>query len=251
MMTQLETDLRTALHDLAARVHPSPDLLAVNYHPRTRRLRPPVAIGGGLATAAGALVATLSLTGGASSAFAGWTPRPTAPTRSQLAATAAYCTQNQAFQGLPLKLIDARGPYTTAVYSDGTSDDFCSTGPSFTNSSGWSTSPPVTVPAGQLFLWSDDVTTTPDGQAYGHLIAQAADDVTGAKLTLDDGSQVTATVQNGWAVAWWPGAQHLASAQLTSPSGPQTQTFAPFPCDVHNCNGGAHGGGPDGGPGGG
>ena len=76
--------------------------------------------------------------------------------------------------------------------------------------------------------------------------------VTAATLTLDNGAEVTATVENGWAVAWWPGAHHLASAQLTTPSGPQTQTFLSYPCDVHNCNGGGpHGGAPGGGPSGG
>jgi hypothetical protein len=75
--------------------------------------------------------------------------------------------------------------------------------------------------------------------------------VSAATLALDDGSQVTATVENGWAVAWWPGAGHVAAAQLTTPSGTQTQTFD-YPCDVHRCNGaGPHGGKPDGGPGGG
>ena len=66
-----------------------------------------------------------------------------------------------------------------------------------------------------------------------------------------DPAHVAATVQNGWAVAWWPGAHHLASAQLTTPSGTRTQTFPLYPCDVHNCHGGPHGGAPSGGPGGG
>jgi hypothetical protein len=250
-MTQLETDLRAALHDAAARVHASPDLLAADYRPRTRRMRPPIAVGGGLAAAAGALAAVLSLAGGASTAFAGWTPKPTAPTRAQLAATDAWCANNAPFPGLPLKLTDTRGPFTIAVYSDGSSNDFCTTGPSFHNVSGWNTSPPVSVPAGQLFLW-DDHTATADGQPYGIMIARAADDVTAANITLEDGTEVTATVQNGWAVAWWPGASHVGSAQLTTPSGTETQTFPPYPCDVHNCHGGGQrGGAPGGGPGGG
>ena len=59
-------------------------------------------------------------------------------------------------------------------------------------------------------------------------------------------------VQNGWVAAWWPGNAHLASAQLTTPSGTQTQTFATYPCDVHSCAGsGSHGGSRGGGPGGG
>jgi hypothetical protein len=93
---------------------------------------------------------------------------------------------------------------------------------------------------------------TVDGQAYGTAIANVASDVTAADFTLDNGAVVTATVRNGWAVAWWPGAHHLGSAQLTTGSGTQTQTFAPYPCDVHNCDGGGpHGAAPDGGPGGG
>ncbi len=248
-MNQLETDLRAGLHARAARVHASTTVLATDYRPRVRRLRPPLAIGGGLVTAAGALTAVLSL-GTASNAFAGWTARPTAPTHTQLAATDAYCDNNVPDPGLPLKLIDARGPFTIEVYSDNSSNDFCTDGPSFQNASGWSTSPAVSVPAGRLYLW-DDHTDTADGQPYGVMIARAADDVTAANVTLGDGTEVAATVQNGWAVAWWPGTQHVSSAQLTTPTGTQTQTFSPYPCDVQNCNGGAHGGAADGGPGGG
>jgi hypothetical protein len=247
----IETDLRAAFHDRATRVHASPGLLAADYHPRTRRMWPPVAIGGGLATAAGAIATVLLLAGGASSAFAGWTPQPTAPTAAQLADAKAYCAQNVPFPGLPLKLTDTRGPFTILIYSNGDSNDFCTVGPSFRNGSGWNTSPPVTPPTGRLFLW-DDHTTTDDGRSYGSMIARAGDGVSAANLTLDDGSVVTATVENGWAVAWWPGTHHLAAAQVTTPSGTQTQTFPQYPCDVHDCNGGGpHGGTPDGGPRGG
>jgi hypothetical protein len=84
------------------------------------------------------------------------------------------------------------------------------------------------------------------------MIAQAANDVRAADISLDDGTVVTATVQNGWAIAWWPGAHHVASAQLTTPSGTRTQTFSKYPRDVHSCDGGGpHGGAPGGGPGGG
>ena len=251
MTTQLETDLRAALHDRAARIHASPDLLAADYRPRARRIRPRVAIGGGLATAAGTLAAVLSFAGGASSAFAGWTPKPTPPTAAQVAAAQAYCTQNEGFPGMPLKLIDARGPFTIAVYSDGSSNDFCTDGPSFQNVSSWSVSPPLKLAPGKLFMWIDHIADS-DGQPYGVMIAAAASDVSAANVTLDDGAQVTATVSNGFAVAWWPGAYHPASAQLTTPAGTVTQTFPRYPCDVHNCDGGgAHGGAPGGGPGGG
>jgi hypothetical protein len=127
-MTQLETELRAALHHRAARIHASRDLLAVDYHPRVRRMRPSVAIGAGLAAAAAALTAAFSLSGGAGSAFADWSPQPTAPAPGQLAAAEAYCATSVPDPGLPLKLVDTRGPFTFLVYSDGSSNDFCTLG---------------------------------------------------------------------------------------------------------------------------
>ena len=229
------------------------DRVALGPVPEKRTRRPLLVGVSGVAAAsvAGVLAAVLSLAGGASNAFAGWTPKPTTPTPAQLAAAEAYCAKNVPDPGLPLKLVDTRGPFTIVVYSNGGSNHFCTVGPSFRNASGWSTSPPVTVPAGRLFLWTDH-TATVDGQSYGIMIARAPDDVTAANITLDNGAEVTATVQNGWAVAWWPGADHLAAAQLTTPTGTQTQTFPKYPCDVDNCDGGGpHGGAPGGGPGGG
>jgi hypothetical protein len=219
-----------------------------------RKSRRPLLVGvSGVAVAsfAGVIAAVLSLVGQTSSAFAGWSPQPTTATPAQVAAAEAYCAKNEPDAGLPLQLTDTRGPFTILVYSDGGSNDFCTAGPSFRNVSAWSTSPPVRPPAGKLFLW-DDHTSIDGGQPYGLMIARAGDGVSGANLTLDDGSKVTATVENGWAVAWWPGEAHLAAAELTTPSGTKTQMFLKYPCDVYNCNGsGAHGGSPDGGPGGG
>lgn len=244
-----ETDLRAMLHERVAPITASPRLRAVEYHARTRRVRPLVALGGGIASGATGIAAVLLLAGGASSAFAGWTAAPTAPNAAQLTAADTYCAAHTAWPGLPLQLTDERGPFTVEVHADATTNDFCITGPSFTNTSGFSTSPPVDVPAGSLFLWSEQ-TATHDAQAYGYVIAQAAHDVSAATLTLDDGTEVTATVQNGWAVAWWPGSHQVASAQLTTPTGTQTQTFPQSTCGLHKCTGGPHGGGPHGGPGG-
>jgi hypothetical protein len=249
-MSHLETDLRAWMHERVARVYPSPELLGTDYRPRAHVAGPRVAIGGGVAAAAAALALVLSLGGGTSTAFAGWTPQPTTPTPAQLADATAYCATRIPDPGLPLTLAEARGPFTALIYSNGATDNFCTVGPSFRNASGWTSSPPVTPPAGKLFLWTDHTATGDDG-AYGWMIAQAGADVSAADLTLDDGSLVTATVQNGWAIAWWPGAHHLAAAQLTTPSGTQSQTFPKFPCDVDNCHGGPHGGAPGGGQGGG
>ncbi len=249
-MTQLESDLRMAFRERASRVHASPRVLAADYRPRTRNVRPRLALAVGLATAAGAAAAALTLTGGAGKAFAGWTPLPTTPNTEQLAAADAYCAANIPWPKLPLQLSEARGPFTFEVYSDGTSNDFCTTGPSFANASGWTTSTPMTAPAGQLFLWSEH-TTTDSGPAFTFIIARAGDGVSAAGLTLQDGSDVTATVENGWVVAWWPGTEQMTSAQLTTPSGVQTQAFRTGVCATHSCTGEPHGGAPDGDPDGG
>jgi hypothetical protein len=71
--------------------------------------------------------------------------------------------------------------------------------------------------------------------------------VSAATLTLEDGTEVTATVQNGWAVARWPSSHQLTHAQLTTPSGTQTQTFPLSPSGLHTCSGGPQGGAPRGG----
>jgi hypothetical protein len=221
-MSQLETELRAALHERAERVHASQSLLGVDYHPRTRRLQPRLALAGGAAVAAGASAAVLSFSGGTSNAFAGWTPKPTVASHAQLSGAEDWCATNVPTPGLPLKLTDTRGPFTFLVYSDVSSNGFCILGPSFRNASGFISSPPVTVPAGSLHVWAEH-TSADSGQAYTTFVAQAADDVSAAVLTLQDGTTVTATVQNGWAVAWWPGSDRAVSAELTTPSGTHTQ----------------------------
>jgi hypothetical protein len=254
-MTEIENDLRTWMQERAARVHASPKILGTDYRPRTHRAwRPRLAIGGGAAVLAGTATAILSLAGGASTAFAGWSAKPTPASPAQLQAATGYCAAN-----IPdptttqQQLVDSRGPYTMIVYT-GTAGatqtyNFCTVGPGLRNASGWTSHPPVTPGDGKLFLWSDH-TATDNGMDYGTMIAQAGPKVTRANLTLTDGTVITATVQNGWAVAWWPGSGHVVSAQLTTATGTQTQTFN-YPCDIHQCGGGPHGAAPGGGPGGG
>jgi hypothetical protein len=249
----MENDLRAWMQERAARVHASPEILETDYRPRTRSWRPRLAIGAGVAAVAGTVAAVLSLAGGASTAFAGWSTHPTTASPAQLQAANSYCSANIPNPNLPQQLVDNRGPYTIIVYAGaaGTTQtyNFCTVGPSFRNASGWTSYPPVTPHAGHLFLWTDH-TSSDNGQPYGTMIAQAGAGVAGANLLLTDGTAVTATVQNGWVVAWWPGTGHVASAQLATPSGTQTQTFD-YPCDVYKCGGGPHGGSPGGGPAGG
>ncbi len=85
-MTEIEHDVRTWMHERAARVHASPEILETDYRPRSRVRRPRLAIGGGVAALAGTVAAVLSLAGGAGTAFAGWTAQPTAASPAQLQA---------------------------------------------------------------------------------------------------------------------------------------------------------------------
>jgi hypothetical protein len=151
--------------------------------------------------------------------------------RNLRALAQAYCVKNEPTPGLPLKLklTDTRGPFTFEVYANDTSNDFCITGPSFSNASGFTTAAPMMVPAGKLYLWAAH-TTTHAGQSYGFVIARAGDDVSAATLILEDSIEITATVHNGWAVAWWPGTHQVTGAQLTTPTGTQTQTFPLSSC---------------------
>jgi hypothetical protein len=228
MTDQLETDLREALRARAAQV---PESAAVrltrqDYHPRTHRLRPPLAIGA-LATgaAAGTAAVVISLGAGASNAFAGWSPTPTPPAPGQLVGAQASCEQSQSpIAGLPLQLSDTRGPFTFSIYADSTSSATCIKGPSFTAVSGSMSSYPINVPAGHILLSSSHATERA-GQAYSLADGRTGSDVTGVTLTLDDGSTVRATVGNGWFVAWWPGSQVVKSAELATSAGTTTQSF--------------------------
>jgi len=226
MTDQLETEVRAALRERAAQV-PTASIARLahfDYHPRTRRLRPPLAIGA-LATAAGAgtVAVIVSLTAGASNAFAGWTPTPTTPSPGQLANAQASCEGGQSpIAGLPLKLADTRGPFTFSVYASDTSSATCISGPSFRSVSGSTASAPIDVAAGRILLSTHE--SSRGGSAYSFADGRTGDGVSAVTLVLDDGTKVQATVDNGWFVAWWPSAHAVTSAAITTPAGVTTQT---------------------------
>jgi hypothetical protein len=258
MTDRLESELRVALRDRAARVPAASAsrLTQIDYQPRTRSVRPRLAIGAlaGAAGTAGTVAAVVSLGAGASNAFAGWTPAPTPPSPQQIADATAACQAKQApgsaasarqspIAGLPLKLTDTRGPFTFSVYADADSSAICISGPSFTSISGSSASSPVTVPAGKVTLSTSHLTNR-DGQAYAFADGHSGDGVSAVTLILDDGTKVQASTANGWFVAWWPGAHEVKAADVTTPAGVATQTFDlshASPCHINLCTGGAIG----------
>lgn len=244
MNEQLESDLREALRARAGQVPAATAarLTRLDYRPRTRRVRPPVAIGAvaSVAAAAGALAVVISLGAGASNAFAGWSPQPTKPAPGQLKAAAAACQRSQSpVDGLPLALADTRGPFTFAVYANSRSTATCIQGPSFVSLSESQASSPVAVPDGRVLL-AGVHRSERDGKAFGFAFGRTGAGVSAVTLALADGTTVQATVANGWFVAWWPTAQQLKSAEMTTPAGTSTQTFdLPSGCNTNkDCPGG-------------
>ena len=246
MTEQLESELRAALRERADQVPAASTarLSHFDYHPRTRRLRPPVAIGA-LASAAGtagAVAIAISLSAGASNAFAGWSPRPTPAAPDQLAAASADCQTQSPIAGLPLQLADTRGPFTFSVYANSTTSSTCIKGPTFTAVATNSTSAPISIPAGHILLSSSHASN--QGGAYSWADGRTGDGVSAVTLTLDDSTIVQATVANGWFVAWWPGSQSVKSAAVTTPTGTTTQALdlpSGGPCGSPPCPGGVSG----------
>ncbi len=228
MTEQLEAELRATLQERAAQVPAAKvaRLRHLDYHPRTRVIRPPIAVGalaGAGATAAA--VALVTLGAGASNAFAGWKATPTKVAPAHLAAALADCQSHSPVAGLTPVVSDTRGPFTMSVYADSNQSATCISGPSFTAVSGSMSSSPVSVPAGQILLRTSH--TSRDSQAYSFSEGRTGTGVNGVTLILEDGTQVQATVDNGWFVAWWPGSHDVKSAQITTPDGVHTQTFDP------------------------
>src|SRR5579859_3413572 len=201
MNDQLQSDLREALRARAGQVPATAALRLsrLDYRPRTRRMRPPMAIGAvaAAAAAAGILASVISLGAGASSAFAGWSPKPTKAAPGQLAAASAACQHSQASDaGLPLALADTRGPFTFSVYANSESTISCIQGPSFVLLSQSQSSSPVNLAADQVQLMSARRSGRA-GRAFGFVYGRTGTGVSAVTLVLDDGTKVQATVANG------------------------------------------------------
>ena len=221
MNQQFESDLRAVLRERAGTVPgtAAARVARVDYRPRTRRLRPPVALGATAlaAAAAGAVALIVSLGAGTSSAFAGWTPTPTKAPPAQLAAAAAGCAGSPTADA-PLKLTDTRGPFTFSIYADSQSSATCIKGPSNTAVHASGSSSPVRVPDDRILLTPAHVGSY-QGPAFSLIDGRTGAGVSGVTLILADGTTVQATVDNGWYLAWWPGAEQVTSARLSTSAG--------------------------------
>jgi hypothetical protein len=67
--------------------------------------------------------------------------------------------------------------------------------------------------------------TNANAQTYSFADGRVGSGVSAVTLLLADRSDVTATVQNGWFVAWWPGSSKATSAELATTTGETTQNL--------------------------
>jgi hypothetical protein len=236
MSDLLEHDLREALADQAALIprEASARLRAVDYHPRSRSLLSPPALGAlGLTSAAAAAGAAVLLGSAAAPAFAGWTASPTAPLPGQLVGAQQRCGTGT---GTPV-LTDTRGPYTASIYADGST---CVEGNGITISSSGGGGRDSSVPVGAIELNGVGQSDS-DGHALTMVDGPIGAGVMGVTVTRSDGSSVQATVKNGWYLAWWPGTEHAVTARVASASGTSAQSFPTAPDHPSPaCPAGAH-----------
>jgi hypothetical protein len=252
MSTPIEQDLRLALAARAAQLpsDASARLLSLDYRPHTPRARPALALAATTVTAGAALAFSLvGLGTDAPRAFAGWSATPTVPSGDQARRAGEACvsrlpisariehaekTASGRHEPWPLPhipaggwrqiLIDSRGPYTVTLFvaAHGAAELSCFQGrqPMGASLSGsYATHPPPPVPAGHVSIvsWGSRTTSPDEGSRhFSQIVGRTAPGVTGVILRLRNGTRVTASLANGWFLAWWPGA--LSAVAVPQPA---------------------------------
>jgi len=200
-------------------------------------------VGVAVVAAATAVLVVGTSGGGPTKALADWTPTPTTAATGQIPAAEASCQT----AGLPSgtdssapSLVDIRGPYTMLVYADNSASGLCLAGvranappPVGGLSYGTAAETDLTPVAADSVLPGENgafVTLTENASpaiSLQWIAGRAGTDVSAVTIALADGTDVQATVSNGWFAAWWPGAQSAQTAEITTSAGTTTQALAP------------------------
>lgn len=216
---------------------------------------------GGSAAAAAIVLSIVGLGTGAQNAFAGWTPAPTSPASGQTAAAQAACQaalptserieagrRGAAGDGVasPVTprittadwrpvIADSRGPFTVVVFEtkDGDANGSCLVrlpAQPLSISAGFGGGAPAPVAAGEARVDSLGAGVVPSAGAptaadpqYRRISGRTGAGVTAVHLVLTNGDHVTATVQDGHFLAWWPGKADATALQATSAAGTTTR----------------------------
>jgi hypothetical protein len=183
---------------------------------RTRR-RVRLGVGGAGIVAALAAIVVLAISGSTvEPAFAGWSARPTVARTGQSAEAIRRCGLTS-----PV-LVEARGPYTAAVFASRAGGSACIEGPSmsFVGSIGGVRAPDNPIRANQV---QTAVASSSDskGHAFVLLAGRVGSAVRSIVIHRRNHSNVIASIDGGWYLAWWPAGAPATNATVTTSSGVQ------------------------------
>ena len=197
---------------------------------RGPRVRLAVGAGGVSAVAAAIIVAAISGST-AGPAFAGWSARPTPAPRGQITTATRRC-------GLSAPvLVEARGPYTAAVFASRSGGSACVQGPSvsFVGSIGGVHAADNPIAPNQIETAVASASNA-DGDEFRLLAGRVGSAVRSIVIHRSNHIDVTASIRNGWYLAWWPARAHATGATVTTRSGvhevalPSLATSSPTSC---------------------
>jgi hypothetical protein len=134
-------------------------------------------------------------------------------------------------------LADVRGPYSVTLFvgAKGAAEFSCFSGRDRGEASlggSLAAHPPAPVPVGQIAIVSSGGgrIAPDDGTAeFSRLVGRAGAGVTAVVFRLSDGTHATATISNGWFVAWWPGTKYVTATEVTSSDGTVVKAFGSPP----------------------
>ncbi|KOV82147.1 hypothetical protein [Nocardia sp. NRRL S-836] len=170
---------------------------------------------------AGVVAGTLLWTPTTPSAYASWTAEPRAP-GPEADGLVAGCREELARhdrtirQDLPnwpampteVSIVDQRGDLTLVLFTGPQSDQTCLGTPKGIEVQGGGGDPRGRPPLGSAkFSLEGSQVSNPDpgrGEPRRTVLARVSPDVVKARLETADGRKVTATIGNGWLIAWWP-----------------------------------------------
>ena len=195
-------------------------------------LRARLAVGGAGISAVAAAIIALAISGSAAApAFAGWSARPTPALRGQITDAIRRC-------GLAAPvLVEARGPYTAAVFASRSGGTACVDGPSvsFVGSIGGVHAADNPIAPNQI---QTAVATASDAQGHAFLLlaGRIGPAVRSIVIHRSNHIDVIASIKHGWYLAWWPARAHATGATVTTSSGvhetalPSLATSSPTSC---------------------
>jgi hypothetical protein len=213
-----------------------------NAHGRLRRVasrlgggrgaRARLAVGSAGITAVAAAIVVVAISGStAQPAFAGWSATPTLSLPGRIADATRRCGLRD-----PV-LVEARGPYTAAVFASRAGGSACVEGPSMFSvaSVGGVQAPDNQFKPNQI---GTAVVTGSDYTGHGFVLltGRVGSAVRSIVIHRSNHTDVVASIKDGWYLAWWPARAHAINATVTTTSGahdvalPDLATSAAAPC---------------------